>query len=678
MRPIVDALGAHPSADSTWPAVAAICPTLDRPDTHAALYAGFCAQSYPDKHLYVLDESAQRSAFFGTVSDPRVTYVHAPSARGEVTRIGAARNRLIGMTREPIIWHVDDDDLYSPAFLRVMIGKLGSGDIAKLVVWNSVLPDGSVYQWDTRKMGGQHFAIRGGEAPAVVDVGPGEGDATFADAMLNGFGFSMVYRRAAWERRPFPDEGTEDYEWMRAQRHLGAKIVHVPDFAQGVLHTVHERSASMIFPQVMLGSRRSIGIGASGAHVATLPPPRSLTDAARGLARTAMLGFADGLTQLPTGKPIVLRPGVRYSVLAAVKDKHSLKALAARCATWGVKVQGARDHVDPAEYGVARPPGGYRLVHVTATSETSATMPWSVPKPLSWFDKSTVVRAWSSVPQIGAQPAPSMVASLEAARRVGRCATCRNYAISPEMGPMVKDSEGWPHHPACRWVRPQIGAVVGSMSMLASSRPMFAAPGARRAAMIGATIFDGWETQEVVDATDQQIGGIVAALALTVATCTALTPAQLSAWQTIVDTYNTATLHLKDVEGASVIEWDPVAKLIEYKIIVDQLNALRPELDTWNGIVSTACKTTPLVIPGKVAPGGSDAGNSLPGMGPEMPGWLKGALWLVGIGGTLYVLHETHVLELAAAGVDKVTKRGGARALEAMDRARSISAWRPR
>lgn len=369
MRPVVDALGVV--VVRRTPAVAFITPTLDRPETHEHFYKTFAAQTVAHKRLYVLDESATPSQFFRSLGDPRVTYVHAPSPRGEVTRIGAARNKLYAMVGEPVVAWLDDDDHYQPDWAETMIGKMGDADVAKLVVWNSVLPSGDIYQWDTRQMGGVHFAIKGDEPPARVDVP--NADPTFADAMLDGFGFSYVTRRSAWQRAKFNEEGTEDYPWIKRLRTLGSKIVHVADYPEGVLHTVHPKSASMVFPQRFLGHRRNLG-----------------------------LGYVSGMTELPRGQAIQIKPGVKYSLIASVKKKHTLKQLAARCATWGVVVSEMQDNVDGKPFGVAQPGGDYRLIHVTATAKTANTMPWSVPAPLSWFDASSVVRAWASEAQLGA------------------------------------------------------------------------------------------------------------------------------------------------------------------------------------------------------------------------------------------------------------------------------------
>lgn len=335
------------------------------------MYAGFAAQTYPNKHLYVLDESSKPSAFFAGLRDARVTYVHAPASRGDVTRIGAARNKLYAMVGEPLVAHWDDDDVYAPAYLGTMIGRLGTSDVAKLAVFNSLTPHGEVYQWDVRQMGGAHYALKGGEKPRLVDV-PNP-DPKLADALMLGFGFSYVVRKSTtWDRVKFPSEGTEDFPWMRELRQIGARIVHVDDYPEGVLHVVHAKSGSMLFPQRFLGTRRQLGLGANA-----------------------------GMTQLPFGKDVRLEPGQRYAVLASVHKKHTIKALAARCSTWGIALEHAQDNVDPKTFGASAPSSkDYRLIHATATAKTAATLPWTVPAPWSVFDESTLVKAWSSAPVV--------------------------------------------------------------------------------------------------------------------------------------------------------------------------------------------------------------------------------------------------------------------------------------
>lgn len=190
--------------------------------------------------------------------------------------------------------------------------------------------------------------------------------------MRLGFGFSYVFQRSAWDRVKFPAEGTEDYPWIKQLQTLGAKIVHVHDYPEGVLHVVHAKSASMLFPQRHLGHRRALGLGAVPL----------------------------GMRELPAGQDIQLQPGSRYAVVASVKRSNSIKDIAARCATWGLVIDNLQDNVSPSEYGVGAPPSDYRLIYALGTAKKPTRMPWKVPLPASWFNSSSCLRAWTSAPHL--------------------------------------------------------------------------------------------------------------------------------------------------------------------------------------------------------------------------------------------------------------------------------------
>ena len=233
--------------DSLWSVpfdVALVTPSLNRPQWHEQLYAQFLKQvGLASKHLYVLDESAEPSPFFSTPRDG-VTYVQQagkPRVDG-VTRIGEARNALNALVKEPIIVHVDDDDLLDPLYAATMCERLGDADVAKLDVWRLIKDDDSViFEWDTRSLGGQHYAMKGDVVePVVIDPKEmtTEEHQAWQSAWRDGFGWSMVYTRAIWEKVKFAVEGTEDIDWVRRVRAAGGKIRFISDLPHLALHTV--------------------------------------------------------------------------------------------------------------------------------------------------------------------------------------------------------------------------------------------------------------------------------------------------------------------------------------------------------------------------------------------------------------------------------------------------------
>jgi hypothetical protein len=422
----------------TEPLIACTTPTLNRPETHESLYQTFVNQDWPNKILLVLDESATPSPFFSRCMDARVQYVHAPSSRGDVTRIGSARNRLCQMARKvgaSFVAHMDDDDTYARGYLTRMRERLGSASLVKLAIFRLLVDggesSGTLWQWDVRSMGGTHYALQGSRTPESVDV-PADDDPVYAEAMRFGYGFSYFFRLDVALRFPFPAEGTEDYPWVRTLRENGHRVVEVDDFADGCLHVVHDGSNSMLWPQFYLG-KHAPGVGSE---------PVSL----RSFARWRMLGAVSQMYELPQGKDIQVEPGVTYQIVAKIKNNHTLKSVTVRAESWGLVVSGAQDNVNAADLGVKPAPNGYRLVQVMGTSNKSMKVPWKGNKLVSLLDKSSMVRAWSDKAPAAVQINPQLT---PAAAGVGSVdfnspACCKNFAWTSTMGPRVRG-----HHPSC-------------------------------------------------------------------------------------------------------------------------------------------------------------------------------------------------------------------------------------
>ncbi len=381
-------------------AVAFVTPTLNRPEHHQSLYERFRAQRLGQKRLYVLDESRAPSPFFSRLRDRSVAYVFRPAPPSDgVTHVGRARNVVNGMVGEPVIAHLDDDDVESPDYGAFMLDRLGDADLCKLDVWRCWHPSsGQIFEWDTRKFGGEHYGLMGDRVGKIV-VDSREMPVEIVQSFRDGYGFSLVYPKSTWQRHPFPDAGTEDIPFVRSVRDGGGKVVYVSDGAHLVLHRVHGKSESGVYPQ------RLVALGA--------PPP-------------------GGMTELPRGRPVVLVPGETYEVLAEIANRHTLRSVTTRADGWGLTVRAARDNVSPSEFGVGPARGGYRLVHLVGEPRRQATLPWSVPAPLSLFDGSRVVRAWSS--RVAAAPATGTLGSPPAqapwrAVGLGRAPTPGDFAM---------------------------------------------------------------------------------------------------------------------------------------------------------------------------------------------------------------------------------------------------------
>jgi hypothetical protein len=351
------------------PLVSVICPTYGRPDYHEYLYKVFASQTYPFKELRVLDDSASPSMFFVGLSDPRVHYAWTPNRMS----IGAKRNTLIAESAGRVIAHQDDDDLYRRQYLATMVGRLGKDALTKLSVWDARSAfDGSIWRWDTRATEGTHFAVMG-SAPALRLP---DGPLDMGDNALWGYGFSYVFTRDAWKRCPFADMNLgEDMAFVESLRTAGAPVSHQTDLPDIVLHTIHERSTSRIYPQECIAHCRPVGAA---------PPGKAAS-------------YGPTVTQAGSAVPekISLVPGRTYQAVALVKNSHASKGLAARASGYGLSVLAINDNV-PAPPGLPPPTPGYRYMAVRLKAKKSKTVRTAIPFPFSYADSSRVVSLLAS------------------------------------------------------------------------------------------------------------------------------------------------------------------------------------------------------------------------------------------------------------------------------------------
>jgi len=231
-----------------------ICPTYDRPDKHPNLYQAFAWQTYENRELLIYDDSLEPSIFFLNLKDARVKYFHSP----ERVSIGFKRNFLVEKALGEIIAHFDDDDYYSPNYLSEMIDKLGEADLIKLSKWLTWREfDGSLWEWDTRFISNLHFLVPSDnrssnmiDIHAIAERDPNLNKSEWINANMWGFGFSYVYKKSLWKDCLFEDSSAaEDYRFILKAKALGKKLIHIPDINGLVIHTLHAKSTSKIFPQ---------------------------------------------------------------------------------------------------------------------------------------------------------------------------------------------------------------------------------------------------------------------------------------------------------------------------------------------------------------------------------------------------------------------------------------------
>jgi len=248
---------AHVYAETVRPKISVICPTYNRPDKHANLYQAFAWQNYENKELLVLDDSPTPSSFFLQLQDDRVSYYHMPKRLS----IGFKRNYLNEKASGEVIAHFDDDDYYAPTYLAEMINQMGDADLIKLSRWLAYRElDESLWEWDTNVVGDSHYQLSGNSnTNLLVKTAPlfesKEQVNEWKDANTWGYGFSYIYKKSLWKECSFEDvNGGEDLRFILKAKALKKNLHHVPDFNHLVIHTLHAKSTSSIFPQHQLSS----------------------------------------------------------------------------------------------------------------------------------------------------------------------------------------------------------------------------------------------------------------------------------------------------------------------------------------------------------------------------------------------------------------------------------------
>jgi glycosyltransferase involved in cell wall biosynthesis len=232
------------------PAVSIITPTFNRHDLLKAQCANVQAQTEKNFEWLIMDDGTEPSAYFAQISDPRIHYHHLA---GSKMKVSAKRNWLCERASAPVIAQFDDDDYYAPNYLATMLGRLsGSGaDITKLSAW-------FVYSaqlqrlgyWDTANTLGLHFTF------GPESVLKGFFNQITPDNMKNnyaGYGFSYVFKKAMWEKAPFPHvEYASDFGFVAAALAKNCKLDHFADTQGLCLHILRRDNMSKSFPQYLL------------------------------------------------------------------------------------------------------------------------------------------------------------------------------------------------------------------------------------------------------------------------------------------------------------------------------------------------------------------------------------------------------------------------------------------
>ena len=357
--------------------LALVTPTMGRQHLHPQLHQTFRDQTVTQKgygRLSFLMRARSRRRTSRSCSDSAVTYVHRdPKPRIDgVTRIGETRNDLNAKVREEYCQHLDDDDPAASTFCEFMLmsrrrgpGKIG---IFRLLHQASQL----IFECRHHEGGGAHWALMGDQIKKMA-VGDGEMPSDLVAYMKRWWGFSLAIRRGCGLEHPLPRRGDRGHRLCRERERGGGKVVYITDGADQIMHIVGSGESQRAFA-------------------------RNYSGAASGSASEEIASAMRGMTPLPDGEPIQIAPDVRFGVLASLDTKYSLRNIGIRAKDGGLVIESIRDNVDPGEFGVAAPPAGMRLLLAVGHGTKVKTLPWKAPGFLAAFEKSHVVKAWSSTP----------------------------------------------------------------------------------------------------------------------------------------------------------------------------------------------------------------------------------------------------------------------------------------
>lgn len=125
--PAVSVAAPIPSPQPNRPLVSVIVPTMNRPDLLRASLRSILAQTFRDFEIVVVNDAGPdvHHVLAEVDTEQRITYVRHGVNRG----LAAARNTGIGASRGQIITYLDDDDLFYPEHLEIVVAELAKGDV---------------------------------------------------------------------------------------------------------------------------------------------------------------------------------------------------------------------------------------------------------------------------------------------------------------------------------------------------------------------------------------------------------------------------------------------------------------------------------------------------------------------------------------------------------------------
>lgn len=219
------------------PLVGCILLTADRIEMTARAVRCFEAQTYKKKALFILDT--------GSIPVPltrRQTGIYLPHVKES---IGELRNRANDMAvsyiKPDLFAHWDSDDWSHPQRLAEQVALIESDPTLDAVGYSDML------FWDqTKCMIEVDPSKRGPDGEGALGTVKSVGEAwlyTSTSSYL--LGTSLLYRRAAWERKPFEHVSQgEDRRWLAGVRTKGVRSTNTELYNPRMIASIHGSNTS--------------------------------------------------------------------------------------------------------------------------------------------------------------------------------------------------------------------------------------------------------------------------------------------------------------------------------------------------------------------------------------------------------------------------------------------------
>lgn len=203
---IAPATAKLPAPNSGVPLVSCIMPTYNRRRFVPLAMHYFLNQDYPNCELIVVDDGDDNIADL-VPPDPRIRYIRLDQRQS----LGAKRNLACQQARGSIIMHWDDDDWSAPHRVSYQCAELDRHR-AELGVTSRT------------------YYLHPETASAWLHAYP-------LTLRANRAGGTLCYRRALWERSPFPAVSIgEDTAFVRQTASARKAIMFNPAFYVGIIH----------------------------------------------------------------------------------------------------------------------------------------------------------------------------------------------------------------------------------------------------------------------------------------------------------------------------------------------------------------------------------------------------------------------------------------------------------